>query len=60
MIKRVFYLEQIKPFMHTDLIKILIGVRRSGKSTLLKQIIDELKTMKLENIRMRTYYMTIW
>jgi len=47
MIKRVFYLEQIKPFMHTDLIKILIGVRRSGKSTLLKQIIDELKTTNI-------------
>jgi uncharacterized protein len=47
MIKRVFYLEQIKPFMHTDLIKILIGVRRSGKSTLLKQIIDELKTLNI-------------
>jgi len=49
MIKRVLYLEQIKPFMHTDLIKVLVGVRRSGKSTLLKQIIDELKTTHIQD-----------
>jgi uncharacterized protein len=48
MIIRASYLDQIKPYMHTSLIKILIGVRRSGKSTLLKQIIDELKN---ENIK---------
>ena len=42
MIKRTLYLEQIKPFMHTNLIKILIGIRRSGKSTLLRQIMDDL------------------
>lgn len=43
MIKRTMYLEQIRPFYHTDLIKVLMGIRRSGKSVILTQIIDELK-----------------
>lgn len=43
MIKRTLYLEQIRPFYHTDVIKVLMGLRRSGKSVILMQIIDELK-----------------
>jgi len=43
MIKRDLYLNKIRPFMQTDLIKIIVGIRRSGKSTLMKQIIEELK-----------------
>jgi len=42
LIKRELYLKQIRPFMKTDLIKVIVGIRRSGKSTLMKQIIDEL------------------
>jgi len=42
MIKREFYLNQILPYMKTDLIKIIVGIRRSGKSTLMKQIIEKL------------------
>jgi uncharacterized protein len=42
MIKREFYLKQIRPYMKTDLIKVIVGIRRSGKSTLMKQIIEEL------------------
>ena len=43
MIKREKYLKNIRGFYDQDLIKVITGIRRSGKSTLLKQIIDELK-----------------
>ena len=43
MIKREEYLKRIRGFYNQDLIKVITGIRRSGKSTLLKQIIDELK-----------------
>lgn len=51
MIKRVLYLNQIRPFIGTDLIKIIVGIRRSGKSTLMKQIIEELKDIGVEDNR---------
>lgn len=41
-IKRERYLDKIRPFYEVDLIKVLTGVRRSGKSVLLMQIKDEL------------------
>lgn len=43
MIKREEYLKKIRGFYDQDLIKVITGIRRSGKSTLLKQIIEELK-----------------
>ena len=43
MIKREEYLKRIRGFYDQDLIKVITGIRRSGKSTLLKQMIDELK-----------------
>ena len=43
MIKREHYLNQIRPFYDNDLIKILTGIRRCGKSVILKQVQDELK-----------------
>lgn len=52
MIKREIYLEKIRHLFGTDLIKVIIGLRRSGKTYLLKSIIDELqqKGVKAENI----------
>ena len=41
-IKRTQYIDKIKPFIGKHIIKVLIGARRSGKSTILKQIIDSL------------------
>ena len=43
MIIREKYLEKIRPFYELDLIKVLIGIRRCGKSVLLNQIVEELK-----------------
>lgn len=43
MIKREMYLKKIRDSYDSELIKVIIGVRRSGKSVLMKQIIDELK-----------------
>lgn len=42
MIKREMYLKKIRDSYHSELIKVIIGVRRSGKSVLMTQIIDEL------------------
>lgn len=52
MIKREIYLEKIRHLFDTDLIKVIIGLRRSGKTYLLKSIIDELQQngVKAENI----------
>ena len=43
MIKREKYLKNIRPFYEQDLIKVITGIRRCGKSVVLMQIIDELK-----------------
>lgn len=43
MIIREKYLAKIRPFYEQDLIKVIMGIRRCGKSVLLLQIIDELK-----------------
>lgn len=42
MIKQTIYLNQIEPFIDKDIIKIITGIRRSGKSVLLQQIQTEL------------------
>jgi hypothetical protein len=41
--KRLYYLNKIKPFMDSDLIKVLVGQRRVGKSYIMFQLIDEIK-----------------
>lgn len=44
MIKRTMYLEKIRPFYHKNIVKVITGIRRSGKSTLLLQIVEDLIT----------------
>lgn len=43
MLKREMYLSRIRGFYDSDLVKILVGIRRCGKSVILKQIMNELK-----------------
>lgn len=48
MLKREIYLSRIRGFFDSDLIKILVGIRRCGKSVILKQIIEEIKEKGIE------------
>ena len=49
MIKREKYLSRIRGFYDSDLIKILVGIRRCGKSVILDQIMEELKEQGCDN-----------
>ena len=53
MYKREMYLRQIRPFYSNEQIKILSGVRRSGKTELLKAIQAEIK---VENPEAKIHY----
>lgn len=43
MLKRENYLRRIRPYYDSEQIKALVGVRRSGKSTIMRQIEEEIK-----------------
>lgn len=43
MIKRSTYVDKIMAFANTPFVKILTGIRRCGKSTILKMLINEIK-----------------
>ena len=49
MIIRENYLTKIRPFYDVDLIKVITGIRRCGKSVILTQIIDEIKKKGIDN-----------
>lgn len=44
MITRTHYINQIRPFFESDLIKVITGIRRCGKSVILSQIADEYRS----------------
>ena len=44
-IKRPLYIDRIKPFIGKQIIKVLTGQRRVGKSYILLQLIDEIKLL---------------
>ena len=46
MLKRDEYIKQIVPFIDKDVIKVLTGIRRSGKSVMLKLLMEELKNRR--------------
>ena len=43
MVIRELYLNRIRPFYDSELVKVITGIRRCGKSTILRQIIAEIK-----------------
>ena len=48
MLKRELYLSRIRDFYDSNLIKILVGIRRCGKSVILQQIIEELRNRGID------------
>ncbi len=46
--RRDTYIERIKPFMHTPIVKVMIGHRRVGKSYILYQLIDEIRNKEYD------------
>ncbi len=48
MIKRKNYIDKIKAYIDKPIIKVITGMRRTGKSYFLQQIINELKTQKIK------------
>ena len=49
MLKREKYLKDIRGFYNQDIIKVITGMRRSGKSILLLQIMEELKEQGIKD-----------
>lgn len=48
-IKREQYLKEIRQYYEIDLIKVITGIRRSGKSKLLESIIEEIKEIGIND-----------
>jgi len=55
MIKRELYMERIRPFMKKDIVKILTGIRRCGKSMMLELIKQELREQGVAAEQMLSY-----
>ena len=51
MIKREMYMKRIRPFINTDLIKVITGIRRCGKSVMLDLIKQELEESGIDPSR---------
>lgn len=54
MIKREKYMSRIRPFIGTDLIKVMTGIRRCGKSVMLELIKEELMEKGIPSIQFIT------
>ena len=55
MIKRERYMERIRPFIDGELIKVMTGIRRSGKSVMLELIRNELITRGINSDQFIVY-----
>lgn len=54
-LKRETYLKRIRPFYESEYIKAIVGIRRSGKSVILKQIVDEIKASGVDSSHILVY-----
>ena len=55
MIYRKLYMDKILPFVDKPVIKVLTGVRRSGKSTILRMLREELMHQGIEEKQILFY-----
>ena len=55
MIKREMYMSRIRPFIGTELIKVMTGIRRCGKSVMLDLIKEELKSTGVSESQMISF-----
>ena len=55
MINRPLYTKKIMEYVDTPFIKILTGIRRSGKSTILKLVMQELKERGIDDSHIVSY-----
>ena len=55
MINRPIYVDKIMAFVNSPFVKILTGIRRCGKSTILKMIIEELKKRGVQDEHIVSY-----
>ena len=51
MIQRERYIDKIKPFIGKDIIKVLTGIRRSGKSVMLQLIQEEIRSQGIADMQ---------
>ena len=55
MINRPIYVDKIMAYVNTPFVKILTGIRRCGKSTILKMLIDEMKEQGIRDEQILHY-----
>ena len=55
MIKREMYMSRIRPFIGTELVKVMTGIRRCGKSVMLDLIKEELKSTGVAESQMISF-----
>lgn len=55
MINRPIYVDKIMAYVDTPFVKILTGIRRCGKSTILKMLIDEMRKKGIRNEQILHY-----
>ena len=55
MIKREIYMNRIRPFMGKDLVKVMTGIRRAGKSVMLALIRQELSESGIKSDNLITF-----
>lgn len=56
MILRPSYIKKIMAYADTPFVKILSGVRRSGKSTIMKMIVDGLRAREIKDVQILQYH----